>query len=86
MTNEQLTLLDHLTAELDRVSQTIGKKPLPMKTAAISERLGISTSTLHRAKKERALPIKVPFGEKNVVIDFAYQEKRKDYWIAYEED
>ncbi|NJL03181.1 MAG: hypothetical protein HC910_22385 [Spirulinaceae cyanobacterium SM2_1_0] len=86
MTLEQLTLLGHATAELQKALQGSAKRrPVALDTPTVAKRVGISGSTLSRAKREGKLPYQVPFEGKTAVIDFAYRRKNKDFWRLEEE-
>lgn len=85
MTAEQLTLLSHATAELQRAQRlpSLGLMPRKMTTkSAIRE--GIPESALRRAKKLAYLDYDLPHSKGRVRIEFIQQVNRKDYWRIWE--
>jgi len=85
MTAEQLTLLNHLTAELQRTRQlpSLGLMPRRMTTqSAIRE--GIPKSALRRAKKLPYLDYDLPHSKGRVRIEFVEQVNHRDYWRIWD--
>ena len=80
MTSQQLTLLDYVTNQLSQLNATACQKLFPFDTPAVARRLGISPSTLGRAKRQGQLPYRLEFEGSAIAIDFAYHRKGKDYW------
>lgn len=88
MTSEQVTLLSHATEELQKaqkllMAQSEQRQPLPLETASVAEKLGISSSTLNRAKRKDKLPYKRLWNDKIAEVYFSHSEKGKDYWIVW---
>jgi len=82
---EQLTLLDHATAELSKIQKlsSPGLRPKPITTKAARE-IGIPGSALRRAKRQAFLDHDLPHGRGKVRIEFVEQANHKDFWRIYE--
>jgi hypothetical protein len=82
MTTQQLTLLDSLMQQLSVLEQVAKSKPLPIDTASVTKHLGVSGSTLNRAKCQGFLPYRLSVNGGIAEIDFVRQTKGKDYWAV----
>jgi|GEM_PF-6940885 neutral trehalase len=87
MKAEQVTLLTHATEELRKaktllMTQNTQRQPLPLETAIVAKKLGISPSTLNRAKRQGKLPYEGHWNNKIVVVEFSHTEKGSDYWTV----
>lgn len=83
MTTEQLTLLHHVTTELDKLQRLLRLRPKSIPTKAAKE-AGIPASALRRAKQQVFLDYDLPHGEGRVRIEFVRQVNHKDFWRIWE--
>jgi hypothetical protein len=85
MTAEQLTLLNHVTNELNRVQRlsSLGLRPRAITTKAAMDS-GISGSVLRRAKKQPYMDYSLPHGKGKVRIEFIEQTNHKNFWRIWE--
>jgi hypothetical protein len=81
MTPEQLTLLAHATQQLQQVSGS--RKAWPIATSQVVAEVGISRSTLNKAKKLKQLPLLWPCKWATARIEYAGYRKGSDYWQVY---
>lgn len=85
MTAEQLTLLHHVTTELDKLQKlsSLRLRPKSITTKAAKES-GIPESAMRRAKQQVFLDYDLPHGGGRVRIEFVGQANHKDFWRIWE--
>ncbi len=79
MLADQITLFQYATEVLGSCADL---EPIPFPTPMVAKRLGLSSSTLNRAKKNGQLPYRCNCEGMEVIVDFSHYERGKDYWTV----
>lgn len=79
MLADQITLFQYATEVLGPCADF---EPIPFATPDVAKRLGISSSTLNRAKRNGQLPYCCWCDGVEVRVEFSHHERGKDYWTV----